>query len=555
MAELRSNLTPGTTAWAVRRAQWKALGLSDEDLLKPKIAVVNTSSELSICFSHLDGISAVVKQGIRDAGGVPFEVRTVAPSDFVTCAGRAGRYLLPSRDLIVNDIEVAVEGALLDGMVCLSSCDKTAPGHLMAAARLDIPSLIVPCGYQGCGKFEGEPVDIEDVFEAVGEMAGGGMSLAKLTGMCDAAITSAGVCAGLGTANSMHIMAEALGMTLPGASPIAAIGARMDDLAHRSGRRIVEMVNEVLLPSAIMTQAAFANAAKTALALSTSINVLRHLQGVAEEGGVDVDFYGLIERFGTQVPVLAAIKPNGPHGIEGLDAAGGAAAVLKQLEDVLDTGVLGASGRPLARDLEAVPSLAAAPLRSMDDPVSAGPSLVILRGSLAPDGSILKLGAKPASSTRFDGPARVFESQEDALEALRLGTIEAGQVVVLRGLGARGGPGVASASWFAAAIHGAGLAGDIAVVTDGQLSGLNRGFVVGQVMPEAADGGPLALVRDGDRVVIDLDDRRLDLAVPAAELDRRRRQLPAFEAQEKRGWLAIYQRLVRPLTKGGILGP
>jgi dihydroxy-acid dehydratase len=555
LAELRSNLTPGTTAWAVRRAQWKALGLSEADLLKPKIAVVNTSSELSICFSHLDGISEIVKQGIRDAGGLPFEVRTVAPSDFVTCAGRAGRYILPSRDLIVNDIEVAVEGALLDGMVCLSSCDKTTPGHLMAAARLDIPSLIVPCGYQACGRFDGKPVDIEDVFEAVGEVAEGGMGLATLTGMCDAAITSPGVCAGLGTANSMHIMAEALGMTLPGATPIASTGARMDELARRSGQRIVDMVRESLLPLSIMTPAAFANAAKTALALSCSINVLRHLQGVAEEGDVDVDIYAMIERFGDQIPVLSDIKPNGPHSIEELEAAGGTAAVLKQLEGVLDTGVRSASGNRLADDLETVTSHAVAPVRSMDDPVSAGPSLIILRGSLAPDGAIIKLGAKPSSASRFEGPARVFESQEDALEALRQGTIEAGQAVILRGLGARGGPGVASASWFAAAIHGAGLASDIAVITDGQLSGLNRGLVVGQVMPEAARGGPLALVRGGDPVVIDLQGRSLRLDVPAAEIDKRRRELPLFKMKEKRGWLAIYQRLVYPLTRGGVLRP
>jgi dihydroxy-acid dehydratase len=527
LPELRSNLEPGTTAWAVRRAQWKALGLSDEDLLKPKIAVVNTSSELSICFSHLDDISVIVKQAIREAGGVAFEVRTVAPSDFVTCAARAGRYILPSRDLLVNDIEVSVEGPLLDGMVCLSSCDKTTPAHLMAAARLNIPTVIVPCGYQGCGEFEGEPIDVEDVFES----------------------------AGMGTANSMHVMAEALGMAPPGSTPIAAIGPRMDALAADAEARIVRMIEQDIRPLSILTPEAFANAMAVALALSTSINVLRHLQAVAEEGAVDVNVYDLIDRLGPRVPVLCAVKPNGPKSIIDLENAGGTAAVLKQLESVLNTRAKTISGEPMADLLAVIPEAPVMPLASLEAPVSPGPSLMILRGSLAPDGSIVKVGAAPARSDAFRGPANVYESQEEALDALSNGGIEAGQVVILRGLGSRGGPGVASASWFVAAMQGAGLGDKIAVVTDGQLSGLNRGFVVGQVMPEAARGGPLALVQTGDPIVIDLASRRIDLAIDGATFEARRAALPDFEMTETKGWLGIYQRLVQPLARGGVLRP
>ncbi len=324
----RSNFAPGTTRWALRKAQWQALGLNDADLDKPKIAVVNTSSELSSCFSHLDGVSAHVKAAIRAAGGVPFEVRTAAPSDFITSAGKQGRYILPSRDLIVNDIEVQVEGAQLDGMVCLASCDKTTPGQMMAAARLNIPTLVVICGYQASGQYKGEHVDIEDVFEKVGMHVTGQLSFEDLDGMCKRAVRSPGVCAGLGTANSMHIVCEALGLTLPGASPVLANSPAMVDQARAAGARIVGMVNEGLTPRSILTPAAFRNAVRVALALSTSINVLRHLQGVAEEAGTNVDLYDLFDRLGREVPLLATVKPNGPHRTEELEAAGGTLATI-----------------------------------------------------------------------------------------------------------------------------------------------------------------------------------------------------------------------------------
>ncbi|MFM0077128.1 dihydroxy-acid dehydratase [Paraburkholderia sediminicola] len=550
----RSNFAPGTTRWAIRRAQWRALGISDADMEKPKIAVINTSSELSICFSHLDEVARIVKQAIRDAGGLPFEIGTTAPSDFITGAGRSGRYLMPSRDLIVNDIEASVEGAMLDGMVCLSSCDKTAPAHLMAAARLNIPTVLVIGGYQGCGRINGEKVDIEDVFESAGELAMGHKTISQVEQMCEVAIQGPGVCAGMGTANTMHIMAESIGMTLPGSAPVPAGSPKMLDLAAQAGRRIVAMVEENLRPRDIMTPAAFRNAITVGLAVSGSINMLRHLQGVAAEGEVNVNVYQLVRELDGAVPLLCAIKPNGPGRIEDLDTAGGSAAVMTQLGELLDTSVLTVTGKSLADNL--VPHRVLRPdvIGSIKEPAARGPSIVILIGSLAPKGSIMKLGLGDKAD-RFSGPCRVFESQEAALDALDAGHIQGGEVVVLRRLGARGGPGVASASWFVAAVNGAQLGSEIAVITDGQLSGLNRGFTIGQVMPEAADGGPIAYVQEGDIVTIDVTRRSVDLDVSAEELAKRKASAVPPRTPAPRGWLRIYQHLVHPLSEGGSLVP
>jgi dihydroxy-acid dehydratase len=550
--DYRSNFEPGTTRWAIRRAQWRALGLTDEDMQKPKIAVINSSSEISICFSHLDEVARIVKEGIREAGGLPFEIKTTAPSDFITGAGRGGRYLMPSRDLLVNDIEVAVEGAVLDGMVCLSSCDKTAPAHLMAAARLNVPSILVIGGYQACGRLHNKPVDIEDVFESVGELATGHITTKDIEDMCEVAVLSPGVCAGMGTANTMHIMAEALGMTLPGSAPVAASGQRMRDFAREAGRRIVSLVNENLRPRDIMTPAAFSNAMAVGLAVSGSINMLRHLQAVASEGEIDADVYDLIHQLGQKVPLLCAIKPNGSGRIDELEASGGARAVMKQLESLLHHDVMTVTGQTVGENLADV-AVGDGVIGSLDQPVRPGPSVIILRGSLAPQGSIMKLGTGKAAA--FRGECKVFESQEDAMAALARREIKGGEVIVLRGLGARGGPGVASASWFVAAVNGAHLGEEIAVITDGQLSGLNRGFTIGQVMPEAADGGPIALVRDGDTVAINVEARTIDLELSESELEARRAALPVFVPGEKAGWLAIYQDRVQPLIQGGTLKP
>lgn len=553
---LRSNFAPGTTRWAVRRAQWKALGIPDEDFEKPKIAIVNTSSELSSCFSHLDGIIPHIKEAIREAGGVPFEIRTMAPSDFITAAGKGARYILPSRDLVANDIEVAVEGAMLDGMICLASCDKTTPGQLMAAARINIPSLFVICGYQGHGVYKGEEVDLEEVFESVGKVVSGSLSLEDLTGMCDVSVAGPGVCSGMGTANSMHMVCEALGMCLPGNAPVKANSEAMFDYARRSGTRIVRMVEEDVRPRDILTSSAFENAAALVLAASTSINCVRHLQAVADEADLpDVDLYEIVNRMGRKVPLLIAIRPNGPDRVEALEAGGGARGMLKQLLPLLHGDVMTVTGRTMAQELGDFTMPKNSIIRPIDAPLSKQAAMVVMRGSVAPLGALLKLGTGSANKLYFKGPAKIFHSQEDAIDALGDGRLQEGDVAVLRYLGPKGGPGLAYASWFVAALEGSPLGEKVAVVTDGQLSGLNRGIACGQVAPEAAEGGPLAIIEENDLVEIDVEKRTVSLLVDEEERKRRTAALEPWRPNRERGWLSIYQRLAKPIYKGGTLTP
>ncbi len=552
---LRSNLAVGSSRWAVRRAQWRALGIPDEDMTKPKIAIVNSSSDLAICFRHLDGIVGPLKEAIREAGGLPFEVRTAAPADFITSAGRDGRYILPSRDLIAADIEVAVEGAQLDGMVCLASCDKTIPGQLMAAARLDIPTIIVACGFQPCGLYRGEHTDIEEVFLAAGHLAAGKITLDELVEMSEDAIRGPGVCAGMGTANSMHIASEALGMSLPGTTPVLANGPSMWEAVRRSGARIVRMVSEGLRPRDVLTPDAFANAVTVMLALSGSVNTIKHLQAVAVEAGCDVDVWGLFERLAPDVPLIAAIRPNGEHRIEDLEAAGGTPAVLRQLASLLRPEARTVAGLTVGEIVASAVVRDEEVVRPVERALAYRPSIVVLRGSLAPEGAVVKLAVADDRPRRFQGPARIYGSRDEALEGLRREEIQRGEVVVLRGIGVRGGPGMGLASAFVFALDGAGLGTDVALVTDGQLSGLvNRGMVVGEVSPEAAAGGPLALVRPGDMITIDLDEKTANLDVPADELTRRQAALKPAGPSGENGWLKVYENTVRPLSRGATLG-
>jgi dihydroxy-acid dehydratase len=537
---LRSNFTPGSTPWAMRRAQWSALGLSDEDLEKPKIAIVNSSSQLASCFSHLDEIVAPLKKAIEDAGGVAFEVRTAAPSDAITSAGAAGQYILPSRDLIASDIEVAVEGALLDGMVCLASCDKTTPGQLMAAGRLNIPTIIVGCGYQPSGVYRGEPVDFEDIFRFAGHVNAGRMTVSELGDMSRCAVTGPGVCAGMGTANSMHLAAEALGMALPGSTPVLALGDKMWSAVAAAGKRIVSLVTEGVTPRSILTPAAFANAVTAILAVSGSVNCLKHLQAIATEAGTDVDVYRLFEELAPKVPLLTDVKPNGDTQITQFDAAGGSLGLLAQLAPLLDVSVMTVAGVTLG---EAIAS------------VTTHPAIVVMRGSLAPDGAVLKRTVADDAPLSFRGPAKVVHSREEGVAAAKAGRFQAGDVVVLTGLGLRGSPGMGLTSALMFAIDGAGLSTSVAVITDGQMSGLvNGGLVVAEVSPEGAAGGPLGLVRDGDVISIDVTARTVDLEVPVTELEARRAALPPLRAPAGCGWLSVYARTVAPLGAGATLG-
>jgi dihydroxy-acid dehydratase len=538
----------------MRRAQWSALGLTDADLEKPKIAIVNSSSSLASCFSHLDEIVAPLKQAITDAGGVAFEVRTAAPSDAITSAGAAGQYILPSRDLIASDIEVAVEGALLDGMVCLASCDKTTPGQLMAAGRLNIPTIIVACGYQPSGMYKGESVDFEDIFRFAGHVNAGRMTTEELAEMSRCAVTGPGVCAGMGTANSMHLAAETLGMALPGTTPVLARGKQMWAAVARAGSRIVALVEEDQKPRSLLTHAAFSNAVTAILAVSGSVNCLKHLQAIAVEAGCDADVYRLFEDLAPKVPLLTDVKPNGDTQITQFDAAGGTLGLLKQLAPLLDLSAMTVGGTTLGEAIETV-TVNEDVIRPLNKPLATHPGIVVMRGSLAPDGAVLKRTVADDAPLAFRGPAKVVHSRDEGVAAAKAGQFTAGDVVVLTGLGLRGSPGMGLTSALMFAIDGAGLSTSVAVITDGQMSGLvNGGLVVAEVSPEGAAGGPLGLVRDGDMISIDVNERAIGLEVDPGELDHRRAELPPLAAPAGCGWLSVYARTVAPLGAGATLG-
>ncbi|AHL34804.1 dehydratase [Pseudomonas brassicacearum] len=553
--KLRSNFPYGSYLWAVRAAQWRALGIDESELEKPKIAIVNSSSNLAICFSHLDGIAEVLKQSIREAGALPFEIRTAAPSDFITGAGAGGAYMLAARDLITNDIEVAVEGAQLDGMICLASCDKTVPGQLMAAARLNIPTLVVVCGYQPSGEYNGKHVDIEDVFISSMHVVTGKLPVEELAGMARNAIKGPGVCSGMGTANSMHLVCEALGMALPGSTPIAANSPQMFDFVRQAGQRIVEMIEEDLKPRDILTPHAFANAVATILAAGGSVNTIKHMQAVAAEGGVEVDVYQLFRDLGNKVPVLVGVRPVGEHSIEQMEAAGGGRGQLKRLEPLLHGDVLTVTGKTLKQNLQGVTVSDDAVIRPLDNPFATQPAIVMLSGNIAPQAGIVKYGIDPNKMRRFEGPAICFERSADAIEALQDGRIQPGHVVVMRGAGVRGGPAMGGgASKVVFAIDGAGLGDHVAMLTDGHLSGLVcKGLVVAEVAPEAAVGGPLALVEDGDIITIDLDHNRLDAHISEIDMQARRARWQPLAPQFGGGWLDIYRHNVSSMERGAVL--
>ncbi len=553
--KLRSNFPRGSYLWSVRNAQWQALGLREEDCEKPKIAVVNSSSELASCYSHLDKVAAEVKQAIRDAGALPFEIRTAAPSDFITGAGARGAYMLGARDLVTNDIEVAVEGAQLDGMVCLTSCDKTVPGQLMAAARLNIPTIVVPCGYQASGEYKGHHCDIEEVFIGSMHVVTGAMDVDTVVGMSREAIRSPGVCSGMGTANSMHIVCEALGMALPGSAPVAAMSPKMMADVRAAGKRIVEMVWADLKPRDILTPGAFANAVRAVLAVGGSVNCVKHLQAVATEACSDVDVYGLFETFASSTPVVAGVRPVGDHTIEAFEAAGGARGVLKQLQPLLASQALSVSGRTLGEELDAFEPRDMQTIRAMNQPFAKLPAIVVLRGNLCPDTGIVKTGIVERKTRRFTGPAICFDTSDAAVAAIKSGEIQPGHVLVMRGAGAKGGPAMGGgASRVVFALDGAGLGDSAALLTDGHLSGLVcKGLVVAEISPEAAIGGPLALVVNGDNVTVDLDQRLCELQISPAEMDRRRAAWTPPKPQFDSGWLQIYRRNVGSTATGAVL--
>ncbi|MDW8060890.1 MAG: dihydroxy-acid dehydratase [Thermomicrobium sp.] len=560
MQTLRSQLPPGSPRWAARLAHWRVLGLGPDALDKPKIAVVNSSSELAVCYSHLDEVARRVKAAIRAAGGVPFEIRTVAPSDFITSVGAAGGYILSARDLIAFDIEAMVEGAQLDGMVCLSSCDKTLPGHLIAAARLDIPTLILPCGYQPSGCCHDEPVDLEEVFIRATQytVTRDPALLQWVTECAPDAVRGPGVCSGLGTANTLHMLAEALGMTLFGTTPLAANGPRLWEAVERAGYLIVELVRRDVRPSRILTPAAFRNAITLLLAIGGSLNAVKHLQAIALAGGVPIDVFAELEARYDTVPLVVEVRPNGTTRIEELEAAGGTAACLGVLAPLLDGSARTVEGKTLAEHLAAATATPSSPvLGTLEAPKRPRSTLMPVRGSLAPRGALIRSTAwvQERAGQVFVGRAMVFDDQQEILRAISEARVAPGTAVILRGQGPRGQPGMGLTSTVAFALALSGLADSVALITDGQISGLvNQGLVVAEVTPEAVtEGSPLGLVRDGDPIRIDLAARRVELLVDPAELAQRPPYRPA--RPRPRGWLGVYSQLVRDVRDGALVEP
>jgi dihydroxy-acid dehydratase len=402
--------------------------------------------------------------------------------------------------------------------------------------------------------YHGEPVDFEDIFRFAGHVNAGRMTVAELGEMSRCAVTGPGVCAGMGTANSMHLAAEALGMALPGTTPVLALGPRMWDAVAAAGSRIVALVEENLTPRSVLTASSFANAVTAILAVSGSVNCLKHLQAIAVEAGTDVDVYRLFEELAPKVPLLTDVKPNGNTQITEFEAAGGTRGLLRQLAPLLDLSARTVAGVSLG---EAISGASVDPgvIRPLSAPLATHPGIVVMRGSLAPDGAVLKRTVADDAPLSFRGPAKVVHSRDEGVAAARAGRFAAGDVVVLTGLGLRGSPGMGLTSALMFAIDGAGLGRSVAVITDGQMSGLvNGGLVVAEVSPEGAAGGPLGLVRDGDLISIDVDARTLDLEVSADELAARRAELPPLRAPAGCGWLSVYARTVAPLGAGATLG-
>jgi dihydroxy-acid dehydratase len=530
----------------------KATGLSDEDLARPLVGVANTWIEIGPCNYHLREVAAWVKEGIREAGGTPLEFNTISISDGITMGSDGMRASLVSREVIADSIELVAYANLFDGLVALVGCDKTIPGAAMALARLDLPGLVLYGGSIAPGRLGDRAVTIQDVFEAVGAYARGRIGAAELAALENVACPGPGACGGQFTANTMAMACEFLGLSPLGSASVPAVDAARPEVGREAGRRAVALVGEQLRPRRLLTRAAFENAIAAVAASGGSTNAVLHLLAIAREAGVPLaldDF----DRISARVPLLADLKPGGRFVAVDLARAGGSRLLAWRLLEggFLDGGQLTVTGRTLAAEAAAaVETPGQEVVRPLDRPLKPHGGLVVLRGSLAPDGAVLKIAGH--ERLRHRGPARVFDGEEAAFEAVGRGAIAAGDVVVIRHEGPRGGPGMREMLAVTAALVGAGLGDSVALVTDGRFSGATHGLMVGHVAPEAAAGGPIAVVADGDPITIDADARRLDVELPpetiAARLARWTPPPPRFAS----GVMAKYARLVAPASEGAV---
>jgi dihydroxy-acid dehydratase len=537
------------------RGMLRAVGMTDEDFAKPQIGVASSWNEITPCNLSLDRLAKAVKQGVHAAGGYPLEFGTISVSDGISMGHEGMHFSLVSREVIADSVETVMMAERFDGSVLLAGCDKSLPGMLMAAARLDLASVFLYAGTILPGKLGDRDVNIVDAFEAVGACLRGLISEQEVDAVERAICPGEGACAGMFTANTMASVSEALGMALPGSSSPPAVDRRRDGFAHKSGEAVIEMLRQGITARQVMTKAAFENAIAVVMALGGSTNAVLHLLAIANEAEVELTLDDF-NRVGDKVPHLGDLKPFGRYVMSDVDRVGGIPVVMKALLDagLLQGDCLTVTGKTVADNLAAIapPDLDGDIIRGLSNPIHQTGGLTILKGTLAPDGAVVKSAGFDETVVR--GTARVFDGEQAAMDALADGTITSGDAVVIRYEGPKGGPGMREMLAITGAIKGAGLGKDVMLLTDGRFSGGTTGLCVGHVAPEAADGGPIAFVEDGDEIVLDVANRRLDVTVDDEVLAARRQGWSPLPSRYSRGVLAKYRRLVGSAAGGAVCG-
>jgi dihydroxy-acid dehydratase len=552
--KLRSDSAKKGVTRAPHRSLLRAMGLTDRELDQPFIGVINSFSEVIPGHIHLRSIAEVVKGGVRSAGGTPFEVNTIGVCDGIAMGHLGMKYSLPSRELIADSVEVVAQAHAFDALVLIHNCDKIIPGMLMAAARLNIPAICISGGPMLAGRLgdkPGEKFDLSTMFMAVGKVSMGTMSETELEELERVACPGCGSCAGMFTANTMNCLTEALGMALPGNGTITAVDARRIGLAREAGRQIMELLAREIRPRDIITREAIQNAFMVDMALGGSTNSVLHLIAIAYEAGIDFPL-SAVNEISEKTPHLAKLSPAGEHRIEDLDLAGGIPAVMKEIQRLLNMEVKRASGKSLAEELKGARVRDREVIRSFSKAHSPTGGLTILFGNLAPEGAVVKSAAISSGMLCHRGAARVFDSEEEATGAILSGSIKPGEVVVIRYEGPKGGPGMREMLGPTSLLSGMGLDDKVALVTDGRFSGATKGAAIGHVSPEAASGGPIAAVNDGDTIVIDIPRRTIDLDLSEKEIKRRLFQLPDFKPRVSTGYLLRYAERVTSAGRGAV---
>ncbi len=547
----RSDIMKKGLERAAHRALLKSLGLSDEEIARPWVAVVNSWNEIVPGHIHLRRLAEAVKVGVKEAGGTPFEFNTIAICDGL-CQGTKGmRYSLPSRDIIADSIEAMVEAHLFDAMVLIPSCDKSVPGHLMAAARLNLPSIVVTGGPMLPGRYMGRDLTLTDMREFVGAVAAGKLTMEELSKIEGVACPGPGSCSMMATANTMAALTEALGMSLTGCATMHAVEPRKDIISKESGKRIISLLEAGIRPTDIMTEDAFRDAITVDMALGGSLNTCLHLPAIASEMGIRIPLE-LFDKVSRKTPHICPIKPAGGYTLKDLEEAGGVPAVMKELMPLLSTNRITVTGKTMKENITEAKILRREVIRPLNNPIHKEGSIAVLRGNLAPQGAVVKHVAVREEMMCHEGPARVFNSMERAVEALMNNEVQRDDVIVIRYEGPKGGPGMREMHMVTSILVGMGLDTSVALVTDGRFSGSTRGPMIGHVSPEAAEGGPIAVVKDGDIVSYAIPKRVINVKVSEDELRRRleRWRPTVFEG---RGFLRRYVREVKPSYEGARL--